>query len=116
MSERVPCESCKRPMSGAAARCPHCGALQARAPIAKVAKKEAAAPPSKERAPIRDITADEARALIAVNDVLSGMIRERPEAWAWMLKRWKGRPTPERGGYPDYSTYDPDGAVPAREP
>ena len=43
-----------------------------------------------------------------MNDVLSRAIREHPEAWAWMLKRWKSRPTPELGPYPPYSLYDPD--------
>jgi KDO2-lipid IV(A) lauroyltransferase len=61
-----------------------------------------------------DPDADALATMGRVNGVLSEMIRERPEAWAWMLKRWKGRPTPERGSYPDYSTYDPDGVVPAR--
>jgi lauroyl/myristoyl acyltransferase len=36
------------------------------------------------------------------------LIPEQPESWAWMLKRWKSRPTPELGPYPAYSLYDPD--------
>lgn len=43
-----------------------------------------------------------------INHVLSAVIRERPESWNWMLKRFKGRPTEERGRYPAYSSYDPD--------
>ena len=54
--------------------------------------------------PEADIAAGTAR----MNDVLSRAIREHPEAWAWMLKRWKSRPTPELGPYPPYSLYDPD--------
>jgi KDO2-lipid IV(A) lauroyltransferase len=55
-----------------------------------------------------DPAADALATMARVNDVLSRMIRERPEAWAWMLKRWKSRPTPEQGPYPSYSGYDPD--------
>ena len=50
-----------------------------------------------------DVTATVAR----VNDVLSRAIREHPDAWCWMLKRWKSRPTPELGPYPPYSLLDP---------
>ena len=57
-------------------------------------------------------TDDEAGDLLAtttrMNDVLSRVIRERPEAWAWMIKRWKSRPTPELGPYPAYSLFDPE--------
>jgi KDO2-lipid IV(A) lauroyltransferase len=49
-----------------------------------------------------DVLADTAR----VNDVLSRVIRERPEAWTWMIKRWKDRPTPDLGPYPPYSRFD----------
>jgi KDO2-lipid IV(A) lauroyltransferase len=49
-----------------------------------------------------DLVADLGR----VNDVLSRLVRERPEAWAWMIKRWKDRPTPELGPYPAYSRWD----------
>jgi len=55
-----------------------------------------------------DPDADALVTMTRVNEVLSRMIREHPEAWAWMLKRWKGRPTPEQGPYPSYSAYDPD--------
>ena len=51
---------------------------------------------------------DVAAALARVNDVFSRAIREHPEAWAWMLKRWKSRPTPELGPYPPYSLLDAD--------
>jgi KDO2-lipid IV(A) lauroyltransferase len=58
--------------------------------------------------PTDDEDADVLAATERVNDVLSRVVRERPEAWAWMLKRWKSRPTPELGPYPAYSLYDPD--------
>jgi KDO2-lipid IV(A) lauroyltransferase len=56
-----------------------------------------------------DEDADVAAANERVNAVLSRAIREHPSAWAWMLKRWKSRPSPEVGPYPPYSLYDPDG-------
>ena len=49
-----------------------------------------------------DVLADAGR----VNDVLSRLIRERPDAWAWMIKRWKDRPTAELGPYPAYSRWN----------
>jgi lauroyl/myristoyl acyltransferase len=62
-----------------------------------------------------DEEADVLAATGRVNDVLSRVIRERPEAWAWMLKRWKSRPTPELGPYPAYSLYDPDPETPGSD-
>lgn len=56
-----------------------------------------------------DESTDVGVALARMNDVLSRAIREHPEAWAWMLKRWKSRPTAELGPYPAYSLFDPDG-------
>ncbi|MDD2707841.1 MAG: lysophospholipid acyltransferase family protein [Verrucomicrobiae bacterium] len=35
------------------------------------------------------------------------LVREQPECWMWMYKRWKLRPVPEQGRYPFYSFYDP---------
>lgn len=35
------------------------------------------------------------------------VIREHPEFWMWMYKRWKVRLTPERGRYPFYSFHEP---------
>ena len=58
--------------------------------------------------PTEDEAADLLAATERMNDVLSRVIRERPEAWSWMIKRWKSRPTPELGPYPAYSLYDPD--------
>jgi KDO2-lipid IV(A) lauroyltransferase len=55
-----------------------------------------------------DADADVAAATARMNDVFSRVIREHPDAWCWMLKRWKSRPTPELGPYPAYSLYDPD--------
>ena len=61
--------------------------------------------------PTDDEEADVLAATERVNDVLSRVIRERPEAWAWMLKRWKSRPTTALGPYPAYSLHDPDTGV-----
>jgi Kdo2-lipid IVA lauroyltransferase/acyltransferase len=58
--------------------------------------------------PTDDEDADILRVLTKVNDEISRVIREHPESWLWMLKRWKSRPTPELGPYPAYSLYDPD--------
>jgi KDO2-lipid IV(A) lauroyltransferase len=55
-----------------------------------------------------DVEADVAAATERMNAVLSRVIREHPEGWAWMIKRWKSRPTPEVGPYPSYSIYDPE--------
>ncbi len=55
-----------------------------------------------------DEDADVLAATARMNDVFSRVIREHPEAWCWMLKRWKSRPTPELGPYPAYSLLDPD--------
>lgn len=55
-----------------------------------------------------DDDADVLAATARMNDVFSRVIREAPEAWCWMLKRWKSRPTPELGPYPSYSLLDPD--------
>jgi Kdo2-lipid IVA lauroyltransferase/acyltransferase len=49
---------------------------------------------------------DIAVGLARMNDVLSRAIREHPESWAWMLKRWKSRPSPELGPYPPYSLFE----------
>ncbi len=54
-----------------------------------------------------DEEADVLAATTRVNDILSRAIREHPESWTWLLKRWKSRPTPELGPYPAYSYYDP---------
>lgn len=35
------------------------------------------------------------------------VIRNRPEFWMWMYKRWKVRPMMEMGRYPFYSFHDP---------
>jgi KDO2-lipid IV(A) lauroyltransferase len=58
--------------------------------------------------PTGDEAADMRRILGKMNDELSDWIRRHPESWLWMIKRWKSRPTPERGRYPEYSYYDPD--------
>jgi hypothetical protein len=33
------------------------------------------------------------------------VIRERPDYWLWFYRRWKFRPSPEKGNFPDYSIY-----------
>jgi KDO2-lipid IV(A) lauroyltransferase len=53
-----------------------------------------------------DDEADTRRVLTRVNDVLGEAIRRQPEAWFWAIKRWKSRPGPERGRYPEYSVFD----------
>jgi KDO2-lipid IV(A) lauroyltransferase len=58
--------------------------------------------------PTDDEDADVLAANERVNAVLSRAIREHPGAWAWMIKRWKSRPTPDLGPYPAYSLHDPD--------
>jgi KDO2-lipid IV(A) lauroyltransferase len=40
-------------------------------------------------------------------DHCESVIRERPEQWMWMYKRWKVRATENPGKYPFYSFYDP---------
>jgi KDO2-lipid IV(A) lauroyltransferase len=39
------------------------------------------------------------------------VIRERPEFWLWCYKRWKHRPTRDRGDYPFYSRIADPGAL-----
>jgi hypothetical protein len=79
MSERVTCEACKRPMSAAAARCPHCAALQSRGAIASASSSEGATAtnPTTPSGPgrLRGISAEEARALIAID----AAARDRPK-------------------------------------
>ena len=41
-------------------------------------------------------------------DRCAEVIRKNPEHWLWTYKRWKRRPSPEAGGYPFYSKYDPN--------
>jgi KDO2-lipid IV(A) lauroyltransferase len=41
-------------------------------------------------------------------DRAAALIAREPEHWLWTYKRWKRRPTPERGAYPFYSKYDPN--------
>lgn len=72
-------------MSGAAARCPHCGTLQARAPARE--RPAPAARVERERPVIRDVTPEEARALIAVHQTLEGReLADEPfNLLAWMF-------------------------------
>ena len=41
-------------------------------------------------------------------DLCADLIRQDPDHWLWIYKRWKRRPTPEIGRYPFYSKYDPN--------
>lgn len=54
-----------------------------------------------------DPQADVRLALTRANNLLSEAVRRHPEAYLWMLKRFKSRPCVERGPYPEYSFYDP---------
>jgi Kdo2-lipid IVA lauroyltransferase/acyltransferase len=36
------------------------------------------------------------------------VIRQKPEYWLWFYRRWKFRPTKERGSFPEYSRYIED--------
>ena len=38
-------------------------------------------------------------------DQSARLVREHPELWLWTYKRWKRRPTEEKGRYPFYSKY-----------
>lgn len=71
-------------MSAVAVRCPHCGAFQPRSPgKAKAARSDppsapsAVSAPSAPRAPL-EVSAEEARALLAVSDVGAGHDVESP--------------------------------------
>jgi lauroyl/myristoyl acyltransferase len=33
------------------------------------------------------------------------LVREHPDQWLWTYKRWKRRPTEERGRFPFYSKF-----------
>ncbi len=43
-----------------------------------------------------------------INAVLEEYVLADPKLWQWRLKRFKSRPTAERGRYPAYSEHDPD--------
>lgn len=62
--------------------------------------------------PSADPRADIRTALTRANDMLSEAILKHPETWVWTLKRFKSRPTAERGRYPPYSFHDPEAAGP----
>jgi lauroyl/myristoyl acyltransferase len=59
----------------------------------------------------RDVRSDDRAADILeittrLNRQVEEKIRERPESWNWTLKRFKSRPTEERGAYPPYSRFE----------
>ena len=61
--------------------------------------------------PSMDVRTDDPQADILeittrLNAIVEQVIREQPEAWNWVLKRYKSRPTKEPGAYPAYSEYD----------
>ncbi len=74
MSEPVLCESCGRPMSAAAARCPHCGVVQSRAAatVGKPRATAAAGAGEGARPVLKDVTLEEARALLAISEAREG--------------------------------------------
>ncbi len=41
-------------------------------------------------------------------DYYESAIRKMPEQWLWTYKRWKRRPTKERGAFPFYSKFHPE--------
>ena len=41
-------------------------------------------------------------------DECAKLIRAAPDHWLWTLKRWKRRPSAERGRFPFYSKFDPN--------
>jgi lauroyl/myristoyl acyltransferase len=59
-----------------------------------------------------DDTGDEERDVLTTSqrclDQCANLIRANPDPWLWTYKRWKRRPTPERGRYPFYSKFDPN--------
>jgi KDO2-lipid IV(A) lauroyltransferase len=57
--------------------------------------------------PTDDERADVAAALERINEALGASILAQPEAWLWMIKRWKSRPTEAVGRYPAYSYFEP---------
>jgi lauroyl/myristoyl acyltransferase len=40
-------------------------------------------------------------------------VRRRPDAWLWMYRRWKYRPTEDANGFPYYSKYAPESPSPS---
>jgi len=54
-------------------------------------------------------TGDRAADLLAISqrclDYCEAIIRDRPDFWLWFYRRWKFRPSPEKGNFPDYSIY-----------
>lgn len=62
-------------------------------------------------------TPDRERALTqACLAFIEKKVRERPDAWLWMYRRWKYRPTTDATGFPYYSKHvpEPTAAVEAR--
>lgn len=66
MSERVACKKCGKWMFHLAQKCPHCGAPQAAAPEAEEGVVDLSAPAKKEKKPELQVSAEEARSLIAL--------------------------------------------------
>lgn len=55
----------------------------------------------------QDVDEDIRTITTRINRLLEDRIRAHPAAWNWTLKRFKSRPTAERGPYPSYSLHDP---------
>ena len=61
--------------------------------------------PTIEPEPTGDHAGDVRRVTQRVLDYCEALVRRDPEPFLWTNKRWKRRPTPERGRYPSYSNY-----------
>lgn len=89
MTERVKCESCGLPMAAVAVRCPHCAAMQKRSPTS-APQPRGREPAREERARpvLKDVTSEEARALLAIADARTPRAPEGEESFnilAWMF-------------------------------
>ncbi len=55
------------------------------------------------------VTGDKAADLQAISQkclrYCEQVVRERPDGWLWAYKRWRHSPTPDRKGYPFYTTF-----------
>jgi lauroyl/myristoyl acyltransferase len=61
---------------------------------------------------LTDNTGDKGKDVLSTSqrclDECAKVIREKPEHWLWTYKRWKRRPSPDKGRFPFYSKYDPN--------
>lgn len=54
-----------------------------------------------------DFDADVLEITTRLNRIVEDVIRRQPEAWMWLLKRYKSRPEEALGDHPPYSIHDP---------